>query len=71
MPMVYIKCPVTNNIISTNHIVPDIEQLMKEKGRHFPIECPYCNATHIWNDQNGFFLKPGESGSVISGVIEI
>jgi hypothetical protein len=56
MPMVYIKCPVTGNLVPTNHILPDTEKLEKPINRHVKVECEYCNGVHIWDDKNGFFL---------------
>jgi hypothetical protein len=54
--MVYIKCPVTGNIVPTNHILADTEKLEKHINRHIEVRCEYCNGTHIWDDKNGFFL---------------
>jgi hypothetical protein len=71
MPMVYIECPVTHNLLPTNHILPDTEKLKVPISRNLLIACPYCNTTHAWNDHNGFFLKPGEIGCLINGVIEV
>ena len=59
MPMVYIECPVTGNIVQTNHILPDIQKLREHINRNIPIECQYCNQVHFWNDENGFFLGEG------------
>ena len=57
MPLVYIKCPDTGYLVSTNHIVPDEEALKKPINRNIPIQCPYCNQSHTWNDSNGLFLS--------------
>ena len=55
--MVYIKCPATGYLVSTNHILPD-EPAMKEViNRQVEIFCPYCNQRHVWNDANGMFLS--------------
>jgi len=59
MPMVYIKCPATRNIVATNHILPDIEKLEVPSNRHVKVECEYCGGVHIWDDHNGFFLGDG------------
>jgi hypothetical protein len=56
MPMVYIQCPVTGNLVATNHILPDIQKLDQPSNRQVKIECEYCNGVHIWDDTNGFFL---------------
>jgi hypothetical protein len=56
MPMVYIECPVTGNLVQTNHILPDIKKLREHINRNVPINCQYCAQIHIWNDENGFFL---------------
>jgi hypothetical protein len=56
MPMVYIKCPVTGNLVQTNYILPDTNKLEEHINRHVAVDCPYCNGVHIWNDENGFFL---------------
>lgn len=56
MPMVYIKCPTTGNLVQTNYILPDIQKLRDQVNRNVVIECPYCNSVHVWNDENGFFL---------------
>ena len=56
MPMVYIECPITGNIVQTNHILPDVKKLREHINRNIAIECQYCNQTHVWNDENGFFL---------------
>jgi hypothetical protein len=56
MPMVYIECPATGNLVQTNHILPDLRKLREHINRNIPIECQYCNQIHIWNDENGFFL---------------
>jgi hypothetical protein len=56
MPMVYIECPGTGNLVQTRHILPDDQKLQEAINRNIPVECPYCNNTHIWNDENGFFL---------------
>lgn len=55
MPMVYIECPVTGNIVATNHILPDVQKLEQHANRQITINCEYCNGTHVW-DNNGFFL---------------
>lgn len=57
MPLVYIKCPDTGHLVSTNHILPDEAALQKPSDRHVAVQCPFCNATHIWNDTNGIFLS--------------
>lgn len=57
MPLVYIKCPATGFVVSTNHILPGEDALQKHINRHIPIHCPYCNGEHIWNDTNGLFLS--------------
>ena len=54
--MVYIKCPVTGNLVQTNYILPDVNKLQEEINRHIAIACPYCNGVHVWDDGNGFFL---------------
>jgi hypothetical protein len=56
MPMVYIQCPVTGNIVPTNHIPPDIQKLEMPINRHVKVDCEYCNGVHYWDDENGFFL---------------
>jgi hypothetical protein len=56
MPMVYIECPVTKNLVQTNYILPDLKKLQQRILRNIPIQCEYCNGIHIWNDDNGFFL---------------
>jgi hypothetical protein len=56
MPMVYIQCPVTGNIVPTNHILPDNQKLEQPANRHVKVECEYCKTVHIWDDENGFFL---------------
>jgi hypothetical protein len=56
MPMVYIKCPVTGNLVQTNYILPDVNKLQENINRHVTVECPYCNSVHVWDDENGFFL---------------
>lgn len=56
MPMVYIECPNTGNIVQTNYILPDLKKLREHINRNITIECQYCNDVHIWNDENGFFL---------------
>ena len=56
MPMVYIECPTTGNIVQTNYILPDLKKLRDHINRNIAIECQYCNGVHIWNDENGFFL---------------
>lgn len=61
--MVYIKCPQTGYLVSTNHIVHDEEKLALPTQRHLEIHCPYCNNIHIWNDKNGFFLSPSDKGN--------
>jgi hypothetical protein len=55
MPMVYIQCPITDNLVPTNHILPDIETL-KSHTKKVLVECQYCNSLHVWDDKNGFFL---------------
>jgi hypothetical protein len=63
MPMVYIKCPVTGNLVPTNHILPDTQKLEQRIARQIKIECEYCNGVHIWDDTNGFFLgSPNKKG---------
>lgn len=69
MPMVYIQCPVTNDAISTNHIVADLEKLDTAINRNLPIACPACNGVHIWNDKNGFFLTPGAKSAIITRAV--
>lgn len=54
--MVYIECPVTKNLVATNHILPDIQKLETPSNRHVKIDCEYCNGIHYWDDHNGFFL---------------
>jgi hypothetical protein len=56
MPMVYIECPVTGNLVQTNYILPDVQKLREHINRHVAVECHYCDGVHIWNDENGFFL---------------
>jgi hypothetical protein len=56
MPMVYIKCPVTGNLVQTNYILPDTNKLEEHINRNVAVDCPYCNGVHVWNDENGFFL---------------
>lgn len=56
MPMVYIECPKTGNLLQTNYILPDAKKLEEHIDRNIPITCEYCNSIHIWNDENGFFL---------------
>ena len=56
MPMVYIECPSTGNLVQTNYILPDINKLRENINRHVAVTCEYCNQVHIWNDENGFFL---------------
>lgn len=56
MPMVYIECPVTGNLVATNHILPDVKKLQQPINRSISIKCTFCNSEHIWNDENGFFL---------------
>ncbi|HUQ66712.1 MAG TPA: hypothetical protein VM101_11180 [Flavitalea sp.] len=56
MPMVYIECPETGNLVQTNYILPDIQKLREHINRNISIECMYCSNVHIWNDENGFFL---------------
>jgi hypothetical protein len=56
MPMVYIQCPVTGNVLATKHILPDVQKLEQPANRHVKVECEYCNGSHIWDDENGFFL---------------
>ena len=56
MPMVYIECPSTGNIVQTNHSLPDVKKLREHINRNIAIECQYCNQIHVWNDENGFFL---------------
>lgn len=56
MPMVYIECPVTGNLVATNYILPDLKKLQDPVNRNVAIPCEYCNGEHIWNDENGFFL---------------
>jgi hypothetical protein len=56
MPMVYILCPTTGNLVQTNYILPDVKKLQERIERNIPINCHYCNDVHIWNDDNGFFL---------------
>jgi hypothetical protein len=56
MPMVYIECPVTGNLVATNHILPDLQKLEEPGNRQVKVNCEYCNGVHIWNDENGFFL---------------
>ena len=56
MPMVYIQCPTTGNLVPTNHILPDLQKLEQPTNRHVKVDCEYCNGVHIWDDENGFFL---------------
>jgi hypothetical protein len=56
MPMVYIMCPVTGNLVPTNHILPDTKKLELPIDRQIRIDCAYCDGIHIWTDTNGFFL---------------
>lgn len=56
MPMVYIECPVTGNLVQTNYILPDQKKLHEHINRNVSVKCSYCNNVHIWNDKNGFFL---------------
>jgi hypothetical protein len=56
MPMVYLECPLTGNLVATNYILPDLKKLQEPISRNIPIHCDYCNGTHVWNDENGFFL---------------
>lgn len=56
MPMVYIECPVTGNLLATDHILPDLQKLEQPSNRNVQVECEFCGGTHIWNDENGFFL---------------
>ena len=56
MPMVYIQCPDTGNLVPTNYILPDVRKLKEPIQRHVNVVCHYCNKIHVWNDQNGFFL---------------
>ena len=56
MPMVYIECPTTGNLVQTNYILPDLKKLREHINRNVAIECHYCNEVHTWNDENGFFL---------------
>lgn len=56
MPMVYIECPETGNLVATNYILPDLKKLQERINRNILIQCEYCNGQHVWNDENGFFL---------------
>ena len=69
MPMVYIKCPITQDVVPTNYILAD-ELKLSAHTRKIEIHCPFCNAIHSWDNQNGFFLKPGTAGTRIEGNIE-
>ena len=57
MPLVYIKCPVTGYLVSTNHIVADEASMREKINRNVAVECSYCQSVHIWNDANGLFLS--------------
>lgn len=57
MPLVYIKCPATGYLVSTNHILPDEASMKQPIDRKISVECPYCQEMHTWNDTNGLFLS--------------
>lgn len=59
MPMVYIKCPITEDLVPTNHILPDLDAL-KAHTKKVLVQCKFCNSLHVWDDKNGFFLSPSE-----------
>lgn len=69
MPMVYIECPTTGEVISTNHIVADTEKLRHRSDKKVLVACPACGSEHVWTEQNGFFLTPAEASSRSNGAI--
>ena len=54
MPIMYIKCPVTQKILSTGIDAYDIipETLIAQE-----ISCFYCDQIHTWKAEHVFFLK--------------
>ncbi len=61
MPLVYIKCPATGYLVSTNHIVADEISMRETLNRNVAVQCPYCNSVHYWNDANGVFLSMADN----------
>lgn len=62
MPMVYLRCPETDYLVATGRIIADEYYLAQPRGRRHPINCPFCEQTHVLTATNGCFLSPTYPG---------